>query len=330
MPEKIIIGNKIINKNSPVFVIAEIGLNHNGKLEIAKKLIEAAKESGADAVKFQTYKTENFVHPIYGKTQYEILKKYELSFEKFKELKEFADKIGIIFLSSPFDFESVDFLYKIGVKAFKIASSELSNLYFVKYISSKELPMFISTGLHNYYEIKKSLTQIEKINKKIILLHCISEYPLSFENANLNSIPFLNEKFGYIVGFSDHSDGFILDIIAVSLGAKVIEKHFTLSRKLQGPDHKISLEPSELKEMIKNIRIVEKALGKFGKGITKKEQQIKNLALKGIYAAKDIEKGEIITFEKIKLLRPKIRRNLILEKILGKSSFRRVKRMEPF
>lgn len=330
MRAEIRISDRVISSDSAVFVVAEIGLNHNGDFNLAKKLILKAKECGADAVKFQTYKTENFVHPFYAKEQYEILKKYELSYEEVKKLKEFADKIGIIFFSSPFDFESVDFLYRINVPAFKIASSELSNILFVKYIASKKLPLLISTGLHNYSEIKKIINEINKINNKIVLLHCISEYPLKPEKANLNSIIFLKEKFKFQVGFSDHSEGYILSLAAVALGAKVIEKHFTLDKNLEGPDHKISLQPNEMEEMIKNIRLIENSLGKKTKNITEDELKIRRFALKGIYAASEIEKGEIIKLEKLKFLRPVIKTPaLLINKILNKKSKRKIRESEP-
>ncbi len=324
---RIKIGNKIISKNSAVFIIAEIGINHNGKISIAKELINYAKKCGADAVKFQTYKTELFINKKYAPNQYEILKKYELSFEDFAKLKEFADKTGIIFLSTPFDFESADFLIKLKVPALKIASSELTNIYFLKYIARKGLPLIISTGMSSYKEIDKMYKIISRINKKLILLYCVSEYPLNPENANMQTITFLQKKFKTIIGFSDHSEGFLLDIIAIALGAKVIEKHFTLDKNMKGPDHRFSLTPSEMKEMIKNVRLAEISLGEETKNITKNEQKIKKYALKGIYAKEDILPGEKLTFDKIILQRPlKTLPASELEKILGKRVIKKIEK----
>jgi N-acetylneuraminate synthase/N,N'-diacetyllegionaminate synthase len=324
------IDKKIISENSPVFIVAEIGLNHNGRLDIAKELIYQASICGVDAVKFQTYKTENFINKKYAKEQYEILKKYELSFDDFVQLKEFAEKNGLIFFSSPFDFESADFLFKIKVPVYKVASSELSNIYFLKYLALKKLPIFISTGLHTFCEIKNCFDVIYKINKKIVLLYCASEYPLKIENANLNSIKFLKEKFKVPVGFSDHSEGNLLSIAAVCLGAKVIEKHFTLDKSFEGPDHKISLSPVEMKSLVEEIRKLEKTFGKYEKLISKSEKDIKKFALKGIYAKKDIPAGIKIGLEDILLQRPCLGIPASdLEKFLGKKIKRPVKSGEP-
>ncbi len=301
---RIKIGNKIISESSPVFIVAEIGLNHNGKIKLAKDLILEAKKCGADAVKFQTYKTELFINKKYAKDQYEIFKKYELKFDDFVKIKEFADKVGIIFFSTPFDFESANFLIKLKVPAIKVASSELSNIYFLKYLAKAKLPLFISTGMSAYKEIKHTYKIISRINKKIILLYCVSDYPLNPKDANMNSILFLKKKFKTIIGFSDHSEGFLLDVIATAFGAKIIEKHFTLDKNQKGPDHKFSLTPSEMKTMIENIRDTENSLGKGGKLITKNEKIIKKYALKGIYAKEDILAGEKITYDKIILQRP--------------------------
>lgn len=301
---KIKIGNKYIGDNQPVFVVAEIGINHNGNLALAKKLIKKAKECGADAVKFQTYKTDLFINKKYAKSQYNLLKKYELSFEQFKKLKEFADKNDIIFFSSPFDFESAKFLIQLKVPAIKVASSELSNILFVKHLAKSKIPLIISTGMSTFSDIDNTYKKILPINRKIILLHCVSEYPLSHKDANLNVIPSLRNRYKTIVGFSDHSDHYVLDIIAVSLGAKVIEKHFTLKKTMKGPDHKLSLNPTEFRNMVTSIRVTEMSLGSNKKSLTSLEQKIKKYALKGIYASKDIKKGERISLNNIIFQRP--------------------------
>ena len=325
---KIKIKEKVISEESKVFIVAEIGINHEGSIKKAKKLIKKAKESGANAVKFQTYITDLFIHKKFAPEQYKLLKKYELSFNDFYELKKFADSLNIIFFSSPFDIKSAKFLIEeLKIPIIKIASSELTDLPLIEYVSKKKVPLFISTGLHYENEIKKVISEIKKINKKLVLIHCISNYPLQIKDANLLTIPYFKEKFNIIPGFSDHSKDTFLDIIAVSLGAKVIEKHFTLNDKKEGADHRISLTPSQFKKLVKDIRDTEEALGEYKKIISKDEKKIRKMALKGIYAKKDILKGKIIKKEDIITLRPV--KNLYAseyKKIIGKKSKKNIKK----
>ena len=313
---KIRIEDKLIGEEEPCFIIAEAGVNHNGSVELAKKLIDAAKDAGADAVKFQTFKTENVVvkdaqKAEYQKettgegSQYEMIKKLELTEEDFRELADYAEKKDIMFLSSPFDKESVDLLHELDVPAFKVGSGEITNLPLLRYIAKKEKPIILSTGMSTLGEIEEALDVIRSEGvEDIILLHCVSNYPARIEDVNLRAMGTLKQAFKLPVGFSDHTLGITAPIAAVALGACVIEKHFTLDRNLPGPDHKASLEADELKEMVKAIREVEKALGDGIKRPTKEEEEIKKVARRSIVAKVDISKGAIITEDMLDVKRP--------------------------
>ena len=313
---KLKIGDKLIGEEEPCFIIAEAGVNHNGSVELAKKLIDAAKDAGADAVKFQTFKAENVVvkdaqKAEYQKettgegSQYEMIKKLELTEEGFRELADYAEKKDIMFLSSPFDKESVDLLYELDVPAFKVGSGEITNFPLLRYIAKKRKPIILSTGMSTLGEIEEALDVIRSEGvEDIILLHCVSNYPARIEDVNLRAIETLKQAFKLPVGFSDHTLGIIVPIAAVALGACVIEKHFTLDRNLPGPDHRASLEPDELKEMVKAIREVEKALGNGIKKPTKEEKEIKKVARKSIVAKVDIPEGAIITEDMLDVKRP--------------------------
>jgi len=270
MKKKIKIANKLIGNGEPVFIIAEAGVNHNGNINLAKKLIDIAKKAGADAVKFQTWLTEEIVtKDAEGaeyqmktanakETQYEMLKKLELSQNDFRELKKYADKKKIIFLSTPDEEKSADFLFKLDVPAFKIGSGEVTNLPYLKHIAKKKKPIILSTGTATLNEVKEAVNTIKKAgNDKIVLLHCTTNYPCPLEEVNLRAMSTLKKEFALPVGHSDHTLGIIVPIMATTLGATVIEKHFTLDKNLPGPDHKASLEPNELREMVKIIRDTE-------------------------------------------------------------------------
>ena len=317
MTKRIKIENRYIGENEPRFIIAEAGVNHNGDIELAKKLVDIAAESGADAIKFQTFKAENVAiknapkaeyqvkNTNSDESQYDMIKKLELSEEEFRELHRYARKKGIIFLSTPFDFESADFLEELGVPAFKVSSTDLTNLPFLEYIAEKGKPIILSTGMGTLGEIEEAVSTIKNTgNEDIILLHCITSYPAKFESLNLRAIQTLKEAFKLPVGFSDHSLGIYAPIAAVALGAVVIEKHFTLDKNLPGPDHKASLNPCELKEMIRGIRLIEKALGDGIKRPTPEEEEIKKIARRSIVAKVDIPKGAIITKDMITFKRP--------------------------
>lgn len=298
------------------FIIAEAGVNHNGDINIAKRLIDVAVEAGADAVKFQTFKAENLVtrdapKANYQKettgdgSQYEMLKKLELSLEDHIILKNHCEEKGIMFLSTPFDFESVDLLEKIGMKIYKISSGDLTNIPLLKYIAKLNKPMIISTGMANLGEVEKAVEAVKSCgNDKITLLHCTSNYPTAFEDVNLNAMITMKNAFKIPVGYSDHTLGIEIPISAVAMGAEVIEKHFTLDKDMEGPDHRASLNPLELKDLVQSIRNIEKS---FGDGIKKcniSEVNTKKVARKSIVAARNIEVGEKITYENITFKRP--------------------------
>jgi len=312
---KIVVGNRHIGEDEPCFIIAEAGVNHNGSVKSTKKLIDVAKDAEADAVKFQTFKAENVViknaeKAEYQKTakeesQYEMIKKLELTNEDFKELSDYTQKKGILFLSSPFDKESVDLLYELDVPAFKVGSGEITNFPLLKHIAKKEKPIILSTGMATLGEVEEALNVTRNGGvEDVILLHCVSNYPARIEDVNLRAMETLKHAFKLPVGFSDHSLGITVPIAAVALGACVIEKHFTLDRNLPGPDHKASLEPDELKEMVKAIRDVEKALGNGIKKPTKEEDKIKKIARRSIVAKIDIPKGTIIAEDMLDVKRP--------------------------
>ena len=314
--KKIKIGNKIIGEGKRCFIIAEAGVNHNGDIKLAKRLIEIAKEAGADAVKFQTFKTENMVTKnaemaeyqrknVKKKvTQLEMLKRLELSYQDFINLKKYCDKRKIIFLSTPHSEDAIDFLEPL-VPAYKIASSDLTNLPFLKKIALKKKPIILSTGMATLKEVKEAVDVIKKAgNNKIILLHCTSNYPCLLEEVNLRAMKTLEKEFNLPVGYSDHTLGILVSVMAVAMGAQILEKHFTLNKDLPGPDHKASLEPGELKEMIRVIRNVEKALGNGIKKPTKSEEKIKKVARKSIVAKVDIPKGTKITKNVLIVKRP--------------------------
>lgn len=310
------IGNYIIGKGKPSFIIAEAGVNHNGKLELAEELVDVAKEAGVDAVKFQTFTSKNLVtrsadmaeyqKKNIGKTesQFHMLKKLELPFSDFIELKKHCDEKGIMFLSTPHTDDAIDFLEPL-VPAYKIASGDLTNIPFLENIAKKRKPIILSTGMGTLNEIKEAVDAIKKKgNKNIILLHCTTNYPCPLEQANLRAIQTLQKAFPYPIGYSDHTEGMLIPVMATTLGARVIEKHFTLSKSLAGPDHKASLEPRELKEMVRAIRGAEKALGSHMKKPSAAEKRIAKIARKSIIARRDIHKGEVIKKEMLILKRP--------------------------
>lgn len=302
---------------SRVCIIAEAGVNHNGDLDYAKKLTEAAKMAGADVVKFQTAIPEKLVSKFAEKADYqrdttnvaesqlEMIKKLSLSEVDFIEIKQYCEEIGIEFLSTPFDLESVDFLQRIGIKKWKIPSGEITNLPYLVKIAKTGFPVILSTGMCTIDEVGQAVKVLEDNGGgKISLLHCNTEYPTPFEDANIRAMLNLREKFRVEIGYSDHTMGIEAPIAAVALGATIIEKHFTLDKNMEGPDHKASLEPSELKNMVDSIRNIEKALGTGVKAPTKSELKNKDIARKSIVANRDILKGEMFTEENITVKRP--------------------------
>ena len=301
------------------FIIAEAGVNHNGNIEIAKKMIEVAKECGADAIKFQTFKAEKVISRYAPKAEYqkqttgetdsqlEMVKKLELSFDDFIVLKEYCDKLNIMFLSTPFDFESIDFLDDLELEIFKIPSGEITNLPYLEKIGKLGKKVILSTGMADLGEIEDALDILISCGTKkenITVLHCNTEYPTPYEDVNLLAMLTIKEAFKVKVGYSDHTLGIEIPIAAVALGASVIEKHFTLDKNMEGPDHKASLEPHELKAMIDAIVNIEKALGNGMKKPSKSELKNKDIVRKSIVAKREIKKGEIFTEDNITVKRP--------------------------
>ncbi len=315
--KKIRLGDKWIGEGEACFIIAEAGVNHNGDLKLAKKLIGVAKEAGADAVKFQSFKAEDVVTRNAEKagyqkeststeeSQYEMIKKLGLSEADFKDLSDYAIEKGIIFLSSPFDKESADLLETLGVPAYKIPSGEITNLPLLKHIASKQKPIILSTGMSTIDEIDEALKIIrEEGVKEIVLLHCVSSYPAKPTDMNLKVMETLRSAFGLPVGLSDHTLGITIPIAAVVMGACVIEKHITLDKSLPGPDHRMSLEPGELQDMIKAIRDAEVAIGDGTKKLSEDEEENKKVVRRSIVARVNIPAGVIITKDMLDIKRP--------------------------
>lgn len=318
MSNKLIkINNRLIGSGQPVFIIAEAGVNHNGDINIAKKLIDTALDAGVDAVKFQTFTAESLVTKQadqadyktknIGKkeTQYEMLKRLELSKEDHKILFDYAGEKGIIFLSTPFSDSDADFLDELGVPLFKVGSTDTNNYPSLKYIAEKGKPMIVSSGMSGLKEVKKAAQVIREAgNDNLVMLHCTTQYPTPMDQVNLRAMLTMQEKCDVMVGYSDHTKGIEVPIAAVALGAVVIEKHFTLDRKMEGPDHKASLEPNELKAMVGAIRNIEKALGSYEKKPTEAAVEVAKVAQKSLVAKKDIKAGDIINKEDIVIKRP--------------------------
>jgi len=302
-----------------VFIIAEAGVNHNGSIELAKKLIDVASESGADAVKFQTFKAEKLVSKSAEKadyqkqttnnseSQFDMIKKLELDLDTHKELISYCKTKNIMFLSTPFDHDSIELLNDLELKIFKIPSGEITNLPYLRHIGSLKKEVIISTGMADIGEIEDALDVLITSGTKkenIIVLHANTMYPTPMDDVNLKAMVTIGNTFDVAFGYSDHTLGIEVDIAAVAMGASCIEKHFTLDKTMEGPDHKASLEPDELKAMVKAIRNIELALGNGVKKPSKSEIPNMQIARKSIVAKIDIKKGEILTEENITIKRP--------------------------
>lgn len=318
MADIIKIGEREVGEGRPVFVIAEAGINHNGKLELAKKLVDATIQIGADAIKFQTYNTEALVSksaPLapYQKqtsgkasTQYEMLKRYELKKNDFIKIYDYCVKTGIVFLSTPHDEESMDFLVSLGVAAIKIASGDATNIPFLERASRTHLPLLVSTGMSSMQEVGDAAKAIRNTSNKtpFALLHCVSSYPAEMDDLNLRVIPTLRKRFKTVVGLSDHTGFSVAPVVAVALGAKIIEKHLTLERAMEGPDHNMSLEPQEFRSTVAWIREAERSLGSDKKIVTRGEYEIMKVARKSLVASKYIPRGTKITKQMLAIKRP--------------------------
>lgn len=302
-----------------IIIIAEAGVNHNGDLNLAKKLVQEAAYAGADYVKFQSFDTEDIVtkdakqasyqekNTKTKQSQYDMLKKLELDKKAHIELIKECEKCGINFLSTAFDLKNIELLNELGLEIFKIPSGEITNLPYLKAIARLNKKVFMSTGMSNLAQIQEALDILCKYGtkrKNITLLHCNTQYPTPFEDANLKAMLTLKDAFKLDVGYSDHTQGISVALGAAALGALVIEKHFTLDKSMQGPDHKASLEPCELRAMIKGIREIEMALGDGIKRISKSEKENAKIARKSLVALKDIKKGELLSEENLGTKRP--------------------------
>ncbi len=317
MVKDISIDGHVISTDAPVFVIAEAGVNHNGDPKMAKRLVEVAVEAGADAVKFQTFKADKVValnapKATYQKattdpeeSQLEMLRRLELPYEVFEEIKALCDQKSITFISTSSDEESADFLDSLGVPAFKVPSGEVTNHLFLEYVARKGKPIIMSTGMSYLSEVDEAVRVIRKVgNDKLILLHCVSNYPADVADVNLRAMQTLYSAFQVSVGYSDHTLGIEIPLAATALGACVIEKHFTLDRQLPGPDHKASLEPDELKAMVDGIRKIKQALGNGCKIPVASEEDTRHVARRSLVLKENVSEGDIITAKMLTALRP--------------------------
>lgn len=337
------IANRKVGKDSPCFIIAELSANHLNDFDLAVETIKAMKDSGADAVKFQTYKPETItidcdndyfkIHqnsPWRGQTLYHLYQEAYLPWDWQPELKRIAEKLGLIVLSSPFDFTAVDFLEKMDMPAYKIASFEITDLPLIEYVASKGKPIIISTGVAEFSDIELAIKTCNNAgNHKIALLKCTSSYPAPLDSLNLRTIPHMAQTFNTVVGLSDHTLQEAVPIGAVALGAKIIEKHFILNREMGGPDSSFSLEPEEFKKMVRSIRILEQALGKVEYELNESQKESRNLA-RSIFVVKDVKKGELFTSENLKIIRPGYGLHpKYLNDLIGKKAKLNIKRGTP-
>jgi sialic acid synthase SpsE len=317
LPSRITVGSKAIGEGAPAFFIAEVGNNHNGDYHLAKRTVEQAVLSGADAVKFQkrfideTFAKELQDKPqtkdqIFGKTYGEYRRALELNFDDFVKLKQRAGELGTIFFATPFDKKSVDFLEEVGVPLYKIASFDATNLPLLEYVAKKGKPIILSSGMTSLEELDEAVQTVLQYNPNLILLHCVSVYPTTDERLNLLTVPFLKDRYAPLpVGYSGHERDFAPTLAAISLGAKCVERHITLSKDLPGPDHAtVSIDVPEFAEMVKNARRIETALGKPGKFLFEEEMGVRNKHSKSIVARSAIPAGTLITADMLTVKSP--------------------------
>ncbi len=305
------VGEKVISPEHPVFIIAEAGVNHGGDFDLAMQLIDIAVSAGADAVKFQTFKAEHLIldsvskAPYQTKTtdaaesQFDMLKRLEVSRDQNQKLMDYCKQQGIIFLTTPFEEVSLDELDELDLDAYKIASTDTTNIPFLEKVARKGKPMFLSTGMTHLGELAKVLEYIYPINQQVVLLACTANYPIKDEEANLRTIDAYHEQFDCLVGYSDHSVGVGAAPYAVPMGAVVLEKHFTTSKELEGPDHRASLSPEELHQFVQDVRRIEKYLGSPHKMPTLSETRTRASLQKGLVATRPIAAGEAFTTDNI-------------------------------
>jgi len=332
------LGSRVIGPGHPVFIIAEAGVNHNGQMELARRLVDAAAAAGVDAVKFQTFKAEKVVssgapqatyqmkNTGVEETQLAMIRRLELDAERTAELGEYCSSVGIEFLSTPFDEESAELLQALGVPAFKVGSGELTNHRFLKYLAEKGLPLIVSTGMASMEETEAAVAAIRGAGGRgLCLLHCVSAYPAPPEESNLRSMDTLRRNFHVPVGWSDHTLGLHVTVAAVALGASLVEKHFTLDRSLPGPDHAASLEPQELAALVRQVREVESALGDGVKRCMPSEENTAAVARRSVHTAADLPAGHVIGPDDLLLLRPGTGIGAHeVEKLVGRRTLRRI------
>ncbi len=300
-----------------VYIIAEAGVNHNGDINIAKRLVDAAQEAGADVVKFQTFQADSLVSKYAQKAEYqlqstdeketqrEMLKKLELTYEMHVELLQYCREVGIDFLSTPFDLGSIDLLESVGMNLYKIPSGEITNLPYLRKIGSLRKPVILSSGMSTIGEVKEAVKVLRESGAaNVAVLHCNTQYPTPMQDVNLNVMNTIRKEVGVCVGYSDHTEGIEVPIAAVAMGAEIIEKHFTLDKTMAGPDHKASLEPDELKAMVQAIRNIEMAVGDIEKKPTRSEKDNIAVVRKSIVAKRRIEAGEMFSEDNITTKRP--------------------------
>jgi len=307
-------GDRIIGDGHPTFIIAEIGMNHNGDMKLAKKIIRAAAKAGCDAAKFQIFTAEKLVTKdakTYGNEdkhlpdyQQEMYKKHELTKEQYKKLKKYCDKLGLVFFASVWDEENADLLEEVGGEIFKFGSMDITHLPLLEHVAKKDKPIILSVGMSTMDEAQEAVDVITKHTQKLMLTHCISAYPAKAEDASMLSMVLLKEKFGFPVGFSDHTPDVLTDTVAVALGANIIEKHFTVDKKLPGVDHHLSFNPKEMTRMVQEVRLVEKMLGRKELFVKESEKETRMMARRSVIARVDIPQGTKITQEMLIIKRP--------------------------
>ncbi len=344
MYKTIAIGKKSVGEGHPTFMIAEMSANHQQDIGLAKRIIDAAKDSGADAIKLQTYTADTMTidcdNEFFkikqgtlwdGRTLYDLYKEAYTPWEWQPQLKEYAEQLGLVCFSTPFDPSSADFLETMNVALYKIASFEIHDLPLIEHVAKKGKPMLISTGVATLADIEDAVETCKgQGNDQIILLKCTSAYPAPLEEANLRTIPHMAQAFGGIAGLSDHTLGISAPIAAVALGAKVIEKHFTIDRKAGGPDSAFSLEPQEFKQMVQSVRDVEKALGNVTYQLTEKTKTQGKVFARSLFVVKDMEEGEVFTPENLRSIRPGDGLPpRFLKEILGKTAKKAISRGTP-
>lgn len=316
MREIVIAGHRI-GPGHPCFLIAEAGINHNGDLALARQLIDAAVDAGADAVKFQTYKAEALVAAEAPKAGYQLantdptesqldmVRRCELSYDQFRDLQQYSRQRGIVFLSTPFDHDSLDFLVELGVPALKIASGEITNLPLLRHAASPGLPIILSTGMSDLSEVETAVDTLRTAGcRNLVVLHCVSEYPANPTDANLRAMATMLDALKVPTGYSDHTLGLTVALASIALGACVLEKHFTLDKTLPGPDHVASIDPAELKDLVGAARTVEAALGDGIKAVKDSEATTREIARRSLFLVRDMKANETLRAADLVALRP--------------------------